>query len=120
MTSATVSPEDFDPEWYLQAYADVERAGVDPVWHFENYGFHEGRWPKEPKAPELETALWRGLEREARPQLERMLRATPSNDVAWAHWALARWHASHERWDEALALLRRFLEYMPWRRVLPH
>jgi len=33
----------FDSEWYLESYPDV--AGVDPVQHFLNYGYAEGRNP---------------------------------------------------------------------------
>lgn len=36
-------PADFDPEIYLKLNLDVEEAGADPVDHYLNYGFKEGR-----------------------------------------------------------------------------
>jgi GT2 family glycosyltransferase len=33
----------FDPKWYLETYADVADAGVDPLRHFLEYGEAEGR-----------------------------------------------------------------------------
>jgi hypothetical protein len=33
----------FDPELYLVANPDVERMGVDPVWHYASHGRREGR-----------------------------------------------------------------------------
>lgn len=35
----------FDRNWYLQKYADVARAGVDPIIHYLTAGWHEGRDP---------------------------------------------------------------------------
>jgi hypothetical protein len=35
----------FDAEWYLQAYPDVARAGIDPLVHFVKVGWREGRDP---------------------------------------------------------------------------
>jgi GT2 family glycosyltransferase len=35
----------FDPKWYLETYADVADAGVDPLRHFLEYGEAEGRNP---------------------------------------------------------------------------
>ena len=37
--------EYFDPKWYLETYADVADAGVDPLRHFLEYGEAEGRNP---------------------------------------------------------------------------
>lgn len=33
----------FDPAWYLETYADVAEAGLDPLAHFVAYGGFEGR-----------------------------------------------------------------------------
>jgi hypothetical protein len=33
----------FDPQAYLEANPDVAEAGVDPLWHYLNYGIDEGR-----------------------------------------------------------------------------
>jgi hypothetical protein len=35
----------FDAEWYLREYADVARAGIDPLRHYVEYGAKEGRAP---------------------------------------------------------------------------
>lgn len=35
----------FDAEWYLSSYPDVAEAGVDPLWHYMNFGWFEGRDP---------------------------------------------------------------------------
>ena len=35
----------FDAEWYVQAYPDVGTAGIDPVQHYLQTGFREGRNP---------------------------------------------------------------------------
>ncbi len=35
----------FDARWYLQHYPDVAQAGVDPVLHYLNHGWKEGRRP---------------------------------------------------------------------------
>lgn len=35
----------FDREFYLRTYGDVAEAGVDPFWHFLEYGLEEGRLP---------------------------------------------------------------------------
>jgi glycosyltransferase involved in cell wall biosynthesis len=35
----------FDPLFYLQAYPEVARAGLDPVRHFLDFGLHEARRP---------------------------------------------------------------------------
>lgn len=34
-----------DKEWYLRSNPDVAAAGVDPFWHFLQYGYREGRSP---------------------------------------------------------------------------
>jgi hypothetical protein len=38
-----VLPKDFDPKAYLAANPDVKKAKVDPVQHWLNHGFREGR-----------------------------------------------------------------------------
>jgi hypothetical protein len=35
----------FDVEGYLVAYQDVRAAGVDPLSHYDQYGWREGRDP---------------------------------------------------------------------------
>jgi hypothetical protein len=33
----------FDPVWYLETYPEVSAAGVEPLWHYINFGKQEGR-----------------------------------------------------------------------------
>jgi len=35
----------FDTNYYLKTYPDIEKAGVDPVKHYCEFGFKEGRNP---------------------------------------------------------------------------
>ena len=35
----------FDKDWYLEQNPDVRDAGIDPVWHYLNYGWQEERNP---------------------------------------------------------------------------
>ena len=37
--------EGFDPEFYLNEYVDIRRAGVNPLLHYVDYGSKEGRKP---------------------------------------------------------------------------
>ena len=35
----------FDTAWYLESYPDIATAGADPLPHFADWGWHEGRCP---------------------------------------------------------------------------
>ncbi len=35
----------FDPDWYLNKYKDVGKAGMNPVYHYLKHGIKEGREP---------------------------------------------------------------------------
>jgi len=35
----------FDSKYYLETYADVRRADIDPIWHYVKYGWRENRNP---------------------------------------------------------------------------
>ena len=35
----------FDSNWYRYRYPDVGLAGLDPIRHYVNHGYAEGRWP---------------------------------------------------------------------------
>lgn len=35
----------FDPDWYLSRYTDIAASGIDPLYHFVNFGAAEGRDP---------------------------------------------------------------------------
>jgi YD repeat-containing protein len=40
-----VKDDGFDPYFYLQTYADIRNAGVDPYQHWLAFGASENRWP---------------------------------------------------------------------------
>ncbi len=35
----------FDAAWYREANPDIAAAGIDPLMHFADWGWHEGRRP---------------------------------------------------------------------------
>lgn len=37
--------KDFDADFYRSKYTDVALAGIDPLKHYLDYGWREGRWP---------------------------------------------------------------------------
>lgn len=82
---------DFDPVWYLQTYADVREAGLDPLDHYMSLGRVEGRQGGPVRALELDHMLWRGYEAMALPALEALLHEGSPREQAVAGWALARW-----------------------------
>lgn len=43
------TPRHFDAAWYLRQNPDIARAGIDPLQHFLEHGFKEGRWPSPQK-----------------------------------------------------------------------
>ena len=45
MRAVIASSDLFDRDWYLRTYADVARAGMDPVKHYIKYGAAEDRDP---------------------------------------------------------------------------
>jgi GT2 family glycosyltransferase len=55
--------EYFDPKWYLETYADVADAGIDPLRHFLEYGEAEGRNP----SGSFSTAYYRNTYMQAEP-----------------------------------------------------
>ena len=48
-------PTDFDPDVYFELYADVKKAGADPIQHSLEFGIKEGRAYK--KIIDLENSL---------------------------------------------------------------
>ncbi|OJF69454.1 hypothetical protein BK026_12020 [Alteromonas sp. V450] len=40
-----LKPSIFDPKWYLSTYSDVRESGIDPFFHFVNFGWKENRDP---------------------------------------------------------------------------
>ena len=48
----------FDQDWYLEFYADVRRAGLDPLDHFIEFGRKEGRHKNDRKKASHEKELW--------------------------------------------------------------
>lgn len=84
-------PEEFDPVWYLQTYADVRASGIDPLDHYKTLGRAEGRQGAPVRALELDHMLWRGYADMALPALEALLATGSARERAVAGWALARW-----------------------------
>ncbi|KAA5604150.1 trypsin-like serine protease [Roseospira marina] len=44
-TVSSAASAAFDAAWYLEQNADVAAAGLDPLAHYTNFGWHEGRDP---------------------------------------------------------------------------
>lgn len=109
-----------DIEWYLQTYTDVAAAGVDPREHYQRHGRFEGRWPAPPRSLTLEDDLWRGYEDEALPELEHLAGEEEGPERDYANWALARWHASYDRWSEAEYYIQRFHAGTYGKALVPH
>ncbi|WP_098418769.1 hypothetical protein [Marinobacter sp. LV10MA510-1] len=63
----------FDADWYLQAYPDVAKAGVNPYQHYLTYGQFEGRQPGPNRAIAWAHHLWRGLSELMLPLLEALV-----------------------------------------------
>lgn len=38
-----VARSEFDDKWYLAVNIDVQKAGIDPYYHYINFGKKEGR-----------------------------------------------------------------------------
>ncbi|MEY8843237.1 glycosyltransferase, partial [Cribrihabitans sp. XS_ASV171] len=109
-TPASVHYENFDPVWYLQTYADVRQAGLDPWDHYCSTGQAEGRQGGPVQALELDLMLWRGYHETALPALEVLFETGPPHERAVAGWVLARWHVEHDDLPAARAALTVFHE----------
>lgn len=97
----------FDAQWYLAAYPDVAKAGIDPWQHYQRHGKAEGRLPCRNQAIGWGHALWRGAEAVVLPRLQRLLtanNATPLERLT-ARWELARWYAWQANWSAVLEVL---------------
>ena len=108
--SDLLEPDDFDPVWYLQAYADVREAGIDPWDHYLRVGRHEGRHNGPVHALEFDHRLWRGEEDIAEPALQDFLRDGPPRERAVAGWSLARWYKDHGDTQAAFEAIKAFHE----------
>ncbi|QPG06024.1 glycosyltransferase [Salinimonas marina] len=106
----------FDPIWYLATYPDVEKAGIDPLSHFEKFGWKEGRWPYYLEAVMLDEKLWGNRNTEDYcQQLQRIAENTHEENRGLACWFLCRWFASHGEWDAAKPFVEGMLNdsYLP-------
>ena len=101
-------PDDFDPVWYLQTYADVRAAGLDPWDHYLQAGRSEGRHGGPVRARELDHMLWRGYEGTAAPALHRLMEKGPPREQAVAGWALARWENEQGNPETAFEAIKVF------------
>lgn len=108
----------FDAAWYLDVNPDVAQAGMDPWQHFSRFGYAEGRLPCYLRAAELEQSLWFEPKQAAEKPLQQLTQGDDSKEQAYACWALARWHASYGRWQDALPLLQSWANNA-WQQALP-
>jgi len=53
----------FDSEWYVKTYQDVQKARIDPLLHYCNFGHREGRDP----GPNFSTSEYRAKNRDCGP-----------------------------------------------------
>ncbi|MFC3612448.1 glycosyltransferase [Lutimaribacter marinistellae] len=107
-TPVSVQYDNFDPVWYLQTYADVRNAGLDPWDHYRRAGRAEGRQGGPVQALELDLMLWRGYHDTALPALHILFETGPAHERAVAGWVLARWYVEHEDLSAARAALEAF------------
>lgn len=96
-----------DPSWYLTEYPDVLDAGVDPIQHYVNHGYYEGRHPYLLHTKILEEKLWSGFPELALQDLEKMAFANDSLaiEASYAAWAAFRWYVSHFEWEKSRNLI---------------
>ncbi|MEQ5806391.1 glycosyltransferase [Alteromonas sp. NFXS44] len=93
----------FDTPWYLSTYPDIAKAGVDPLTHFKNHGWKEGRWPCFIEAVQQDNELWSTKDhREAFARLQHLAVNAGEPEKSLASWFLCRWLASWGNWKEAL------------------
>lgn len=82
----------FDPAYYTEANPDVVQCGLDPEWHFLNFGLHEARQPcREFNLPfvmaqvgttDPERIFWSSIEHGLPPGVRTRLTFVPSTDKA--------------------------------------
>ncbi len=51
----------FDPAYYLNAYPDIAKAGVDPLHHYTQIGHREGRMPFSPQSGDAKERVSKAL-----------------------------------------------------------
>lgn len=101
----------FSADWYLKSYPDVVASGMPPLLHYQKFGKKEGRLPCANAAYDLEISLWEGC-LSALPILQNMnVENASSYEVAYAHWALARWHASNDEWSLARPYIQKLIQH---------
>ena len=88
----------FDSNWYLETYQDVANSGINPLEHYQKFGKAEGRLPCANIAFELEKQLWHEGESFVNNLQGVIDTSVREYEVAYAHWALARWHANYGNW----------------------
>lgn len=81
---------------------------MDPVDHYRLHGLHEGRYPRRFVAMSLEKKLWGGFSKLSLTDLKDITcaEAAPTEEIAYASWALARWYAAHNSWQNALFYIK--------------
>jgi glycosyltransferase involved in cell wall biosynthesis len=96
-----ISEINFNSDWYLKSYPDVAASGMPALLHYQKFGKAEGRLSCANAAYDLELSLWCG-DYSAISELNQIITKNDNDyNVAYAHWALARWHASAGEWLKA-------------------
>lgn len=107
MVNQNTSQYLFDSDWYRQQYPDIPKSGIDPLYHYLNYGIKEGRLPCRVEALEWETALWEtsAPEQQCLQALTKLQTSSQPLDVSYAAFALGRWYAWQNNWVVAARAL---------------
>jgi glycosyltransferase involved in cell wall biosynthesis len=107
----------FFTEWYRQAYPDVTRANINPLFHFVKFGEAEGRSPcpetHDPKgftSPNIcGEKLWGGFSNQALSQLGALAISKHQIFRIQSLWHMANWHYVHGNQTLALKQLQQLV-----------
>ena len=100
-----------DQAWYLETYPDIAAAGMDPVCHYLDHGWREGRDPRPDFSTRGYLALYKDIAGSGRNPFVHYLRhggpRGPPHDVAATSWhslfgSLGRMARIPEWWDYKL------------------
>lgn len=112
-----LDPSDqFDSDWYLANYPDVQAVGINPLLHYVQFGREENRLPYagaplwtsgEPKRiTDFNTRLWGGFSHVALPVLKARADETAHPQ---ASWCVAAWYYAHGRVDLAVERVKQLV-----------
>ena len=111
----------FDAKWYSEFYPDVAAAKVDPLHHFQNYGWKEGRWPCAFESVALDNQLWmKDNADEIAARLKEISEDNKNSEQGLATWFLCRWLASYGEWQTAKDYIEDLLNHEILLKLIPH